>query len=125
MNKRITLLEKGLPQHRGNVTLTQALTDDLGALGRVNYYGSWNEWPFGDAPQVYGSAFLLDLEASYSLSGSTVTLGVQNLLNVEPEFSGEEGDGPDWAPVIGRPFGEYSPYGFGGAFWYAKYNFSL
>ena len=124
--QRITLLEKGLPRHRGNVTLTQALTDDLGALGRVNYYDSWNEWPFGDASQVYGSAFLFDLEASYSLSvGSTVTLGVQNLLNVEPEFSGKEEDGPDWAPVIGRPFGEYSPYGFGGAFWYAKYNFSL
>lgn len=124
--QRITLLEKGLPRHRGNVTLTQALTDDLGALGRVNYYDSWNEWPFGDAAQVYGSAFLFDLEASYSLSvGSTVTLGVQNLLNVEPEFSGKEEDGPDWAPVIGRPFGEYSPYGFGGAFWYTKYNFSL
>ena len=124
--QRITLLEEGLPRHRGNVTLTQALTDNLGALGRVNYYGSWNEWPFGDAPQVYGSAFLLDLESSLSLAaGSTVTLGVQNLLNVEPEFSGEEEDGPDWAPVIGRPFGEYSPYGFGGAFWYAKYNFSL
>ena len=124
--QRINLLEKGLPRHRGNITLTQALTDDLGALGRVNYYGSWNEWPFGDAAQVYSSAFLLDLEASLSIAvGSTVTLGVQNLLNVEPEFSGNEEDGPDWAPVIGRPFGEYSPYGFGGAFWYAKYNFSL
>ena len=124
--QRITLLEKGLPRHRGNVTLTQALTDNLGALGRVNYYGSWNEWPFGDAAQVYGSAFLLDLESSLSIAaGSTVTLGVQNLLNVEPEFSGKEEDGPDWAPVVGRPFGEYSPYGFGGAFWYAKYNFSL
>ena len=125
-NQRITLLEKGLPRHRGNVTLTQAVTDDLGALGRVNYYGSWNEWPFGDAAQVYGAAFLLDLEAGYSLSpGSRLTLGAQNLLNVEPEFSGDEEDGPDWAPVIGRPFGEYSPYGFGGAFWYLKYSYSL
>ncbi len=124
--QRITLLEKGLPRSRGNVTLTQALTDDWGALGRVSYYGSWNEWPFGDAAQVYEGTFLLDLETSLSIAGgSTVTLGVQNLLNVEPEFSGDEEDGPDWAPVLGRPFGEYSPYGFGGAFWYAKYNFSL
>ena len=124
--QRITLLEKGLPRHRWNVTLTQALTDNLGVLGRVHFYDSWNEWPFGPAAQVYGSAFLLDLESSYSLSaGSTITLGVNNLLDVEPEFRGEEIDGPDWAPVVGRPFGEYSPYGFGGAFWYAKYNFSL
>ena len=45
--QRITLLEKGLPRHRWNVTLTQALTDNLGVLGRVHFYDSWNEWPFG------------------------------------------------------------------------------
>ena len=122
--QRITLLEKGLPRHRGNVSFTRALTDNLNALARANYYGSWNEWPFGDGAQVYGSAILFDLEASLVVADrSTLTLGVRNLLNVEPTFSGNQQDGPDWAPVIGRPFGEYSPYGFGGAYWYAKYRF--
>ena len=122
-DQRITLLEKGLPRHRGNLTLTQALTDNWSALGRVSYYGSWSEWAFGPAAQVFGHAFLLDLESSLSLAPrSTVAVGVHNLLNVEPD---NRTDGPDWGPVVGRPFGEYSPYGFGGAFWYTKYSYNF
>ena len=121
--QRITLLEKGLPRHRGNLTLTQALTKNWSALGRVSYYGSWSEWAFGDAAQVFGHAYLLDLESSLSLAPrSTVAVGVHNLLNVEPD---NRTDGPDWGPVVGRPFGEYSPYGFGGAFWYTKYSYNF
>ena len=29
------------------------------------------------------------------------------------------------ARIVGRPFGEYSPYGFGGAFWYTKVGYSF
>ena len=122
-DQRITLLEKGLPRHRWNLTLTQALSDNLAALGRVSYYESWNEWAFGPAAQVFGHAFLLDLEASLSLAPrSTVAVGVHNLLNVEPD---NRTAGPDWGPAVGRPFGEYSPYGFGGAFWYTKYHYNF
>ena len=121
--QRITLLEKGLPRRRGNLTLTQALTDKWSALGRVSYYGSWSEWAFGPAAQVFGGTFLFDLEASLSFAPrSTVAVGVQNLLNVEPD---NRTDGPDWGPEVGRPFGEYSPYGFGGAFWYTKYSYNF
>ncbi len=119
--QRITLLEKGLPRNRGNISLTQALTNNWNALARVNYYGSWDEWAVGH--QVFGSAVLLDLESSFSLDvGSAITIGVNNILNVEPDNI-TEGDDP--APIVGRPFGEYSPYGFGGTFWYAKYNYSF
>jgi len=122
-DQRITLLEKGLPRHRWNLTLTQALSDNLAALGRVSFYESWSEWAFGPAAQVFGHALLLDLETSFSLDPqSTVAIGVQNLLNVEPD---NLTDGPDWGPVVGRPFGEYSPYGFGGAFWYTKYSYNF
>ena len=122
-DQRITLLEKGLPRHRWNLTLTQALSGNLAALGRVSYYESWNEWAFGPAAQVFGHAFLLDLEASLSLAPrSTVAVGVHNLLNVEPD---NRTAGPDWGPAVGRPFGEYSPYGFGGAFWYTKYSYNF
>ena len=121
--QRITLLEKGLPRRRGNLTLTQVLTDKWSALGRVSYYGSWNEWAFGPAAQVFSAAFLFDLESSFSPAPrSTVAVGVQNLLNVEPD---NLTDGPDWGPEVGRPFGEYSPYGFGGAFWYTKYSYNF
>lgn len=125
--QRITQLERGLPRHRGSVSLFQALTDKWSALARANYYGSWDEWPFGSgddaAHTVYASAVLVDLESSFSLDeGSTITVGVNNILNVEPKNIVE---GTDLGPIIGRSFGEYSPYGFGGTYWYAKYNYNF
>ena len=119
--QRITLLEKGLPRHRGNLTLTRPLTEYWSALGRVNYYGSWDEWSVGH--QVFGNAFLIDLESSLSIGdGTTIIAGIQNILNVEPDNI-EEGVNP--GPIVGRPFGEYSPYGFGGTFLYAKANYNF
>ena len=125
-NTRIRLLQEGLPKHRGNVTLTQNVTNSLGVLGRVNYYGPWYEEAVG--AQVYDDVFLIDLEINYAFAENLgVTIGVNNVFNVEPNnvtwsdpnienFTGS---------IVGRPFGEYSPYGFGGAFWYTKvgYNF--
>lgn len=119
--QRITLLEKGIPRHRGNLTLTKPLTEYWSALGRINYYGSWDEWSVGH--QVFGRAFLIDLESSFSIGGGPIiTAGIQNILNVEPDNI-EEGVNP--GPIVGRPFGEYSPYGFGGTFLYAKVNYSF
>ena len=119
--QRITLLEKGLPRHRGNLTLSKSITPYWSALGRVNYYGSWDEWSVGH--QVFGDAFLIDLESSLSLgNGATITAGIQNILDVEPDNI-EEGVNP--GPIVGRPFGEYSPYGFGGTFLYAKVNYDF
>ena len=120
-DKRVRLLEEGLPRHRGNVTLTQEIIDNFGVLGRVNYYGPWYENAVGE--QVYGGAFLVDLEANYAfIENMSLTVGVQNVLNVEPD-NVTEGELP--ADSVGRPFGEYSPYGFGGAFWYAKVNYDF
>ncbi len=123
---RVRLLEEGLPKHRGNVTLTQNIVGNLGVLGRVNYYGPWYEYAVG--AQIYDDVFLVDLEINYPFAENLgITVGVNNVFNVEPNnvtwsdpnienFTGS---------IVGRPFGEYSPYGFGGAFWYTKigYNF--
>ena len=128
---RVRLLEEGVPRHRGNVTLTQAIGDSLDVLGRVNYYGPWYENAVG--AQTYSGAFLVDIEVSYALvENLSITVGVNNALNVEPDNI-TSAEGPDVpfdieefpARIVGRPFGEYSPYGFGGAFWYTKvgYNF--
>lgn len=123
---RVRLLEEGLPKHRGNVTLTQNVVGNLGVLGRVNYYGPWYEYAVGS--QIYDDVFLVDLEFNYAFADNLgITVGVNNVFNIEPDtvtwsdpnvenFTGS---------IVGRPFGEYSPYGFGGAFWYTKigYNF--
>ena len=128
---RVRLLEDGVPRHRGNVTLTQGIGDSLGVLGRVHYYGPWYENAVG--AQTYGGAFLVDLEVSYALVENLgITIGVNNVLNVEPDNI-TEAEGPDVpfdikefpARIVGRPFGEYSPYGFGGAFWYTKVSYSF
>ena len=123
---RVRLLEEGVPRHRGNVALTQTIGDNLGILGRVNYYGPWYENAVGE--QIYGGAMLVDLEVSYAVVDNLgITLGVNNVFNVEP-------DNVTWArpgienftgSIVGRPFGEYSPYGFGGAFWYTKVAYSF
>ena len=128
---RIKLLQEGIPRHRGNATLTQAIGDSLGVLGRVNYYGPWYENAVG--AQTYGEAFLVDLEVNYAFFENLgITVGVNNVLNVEPDNI-TEAEGPDVpfdlkefpARIVGRPFGEYSPYGFGGAFWYTKIGYSF
>ena len=128
---RVRLLEEGIPRHRGNVTLTQAIGNSLGVLGRVNYYGPWYENAVG--AQTYSEAFLVDLEVSYAIVENLgITIGVNNVLNVEPDNI-TEAEGPDVpfdikefpARIVGRPFGEYSPYGFGGAFWYTKVSYSF
>ena len=128
---RVRLLEEGVPRHRGNVTLTQGIGDSLGVLGRVNYYGPWYENAVG--AQTYDGAFLVDLEISYALVENLgITVGVNNVLNVEPDNI-TSAEGPDVpydikefpARIVGRPFGEYSPYGFGGAFWYTKVGYSF
>ena len=128
---RVRLLEEGVPRHRGNATLTQAIGDSLGVLGRVNYYGPWYENAVG--AQTYSDAFLIDLEVSYAvIENLGITIGVNNVLNVEPDNI-TEAEGPDVpfdikefpARIVGRPFGEYSPYGFGGAFWYTKVGYSF
>ena len=128
---RVRLLEEGVPRHRGNVTLTQAISDSLDVLGRVNYYGPWYENAVG--AQTYSGAFLVDIEVSYALvENFSITVGVNNALNVEPDNI-TSAQGPDVpfdieefpARIVGRPFGEYSPYGFGGAFWYTKVGYSF
>ncbi len=129
---RINLIQEGVPRQRGNVALTQAIGDSLGVLGRVNYYGPWYENAVG--AQEYGGAFLVDLEVNYAVVENLgITIGVNNVLNTEPDNI-TWADGPPGLPfaleefparIVGRPFGEYSPYGFGGAFWYTKVGYSF
>jgi hypothetical protein len=68
------------------------------------------------------------LETNYAVvENVSITIGVSYVLNVEPDNVTEtEPDDEDFTvKIVGRSLGEYSPYGFGGAFWYAKctYNF--
>jgi iron complex outermembrane receptor protein len=115
---RLQELEENLPKQRGNLTLTQALTDRWNGLGRASYFGSWYD---SEDDETYNGKVLFDLETSVSFGDDTsaIAIGAQNILNTYPEKN------PNAAATIGNRYSQFSPFGFGGAFWYVKYSYSL
>ena len=115
---RLQELEENLPKQRGNLTLTQPMTDRWNALGRASYFGSWYD---SEDDQTYDGKVLFDLETSVSFGedSSAIAIGAQNILNTYPD------ENPNAATTIGNKYSQFSPFGFGGAFWYVKYSYSL
>ena len=114
---RIKELEENLPKQRGNLTLTQTLTSRWDVLGRVSYFGEWYD---SEDDQLYSGKVLLDLETSVSFDDyrSTIAIGAQNILNTYPDEHQKAKE------RTGNKYSQFSPFGFGGAFWYAKYSFN-
>ena len=114
---RLRELEENLPKQRGNLTLTQALSDRWSGLGRASYYGEWYD---SEDDQTYSGKVLFDLETSISFdeAQSAIAIGVQNILNTYPDEHELARD------RTGNKYSQFSPFGFGGAFWYVKYSYS-
>ena len=116
-NVRIRELQEGLPRHRATITLTQPMLDRWNLLGRGRYYSSWYD---SEDSQTYGNEFIVDFEVSYSFTDRiTLTAGAQNVFDNYPD------ENPTAAATTGNRYGQFSPFGFDGAFWYGKlgYNF--
>ena len=108
---RIRQLEEALPRDRWNVTLNQ-FAGDWRLLGRISWYGGWFDGEIGS--QAYDGAATMDLEAEYSLNETTsFTLGGQNVLNRLPA-------GVPNPAGVGNRYSEYTPWGFNGAYFYAR-----
>ena len=113
---RIKELEENLPKQRANLTITQSITSQWSVLGRGSYYGDWYD---SEDDETYTGKVLFDLESSYmASSGIVITLGVQNLLNTYPDENPKSGN-------IGNQYGQFSPFGFNGAYWYAKVGYTF
>ncbi|MYC71270.1 MAG: TonB-dependent receptor [Gemmatimonadetes bacterium] len=114
---RLRELEENLPKQRGNLTLTQALSERWSGLGRASYYGEWYD---SEDDQTYSGKVLFDLETSISFdeAQSAIAIGVQNILNTYPDEHELARD------RTGNKYSQFSPFGFGGAFWYVKYSYS-
>ena len=114
---RLRELEENLPKQRGNLTLTQALSDRWSGLGRASYYGEWYD---SEDDQTYSGKVLFDLETSISFDEgmSAIAIGAQNILNTYPDEHELARD------RTGNKYSQFSPFGFGGAFWYVKYSYS-
>ena len=120
---RVFDLENQVPEDSSVLSFIYDLASFSG-LVRVNYYGNWQTTPglFGDGTASkantyhYNDTVLVDLEASYTfLDHYTVTVGGQNVFDVYPD---KEGDGT--LQFLGDVYAVTSPFGFNGAFWYAR-----
>ena len=72
---RLRELEENLPKQRGNLTLTQALSERWSGLGRASYFGEWYD---SEDDQVYSGKVLFDLETGISFGddASSIAIGV-------------------------------------------------
>ena len=89
-------------------------------LGRLNFYGEYFEAHLEDntLPIAGDAAVLLDAEAGYKVTDNLeLIVGAQNLFDQYPV------DNP-WAGIVGAKYGERSPYGFNGGFYYVKARFT-
>ena len=124
---RIATIEKGLPEFRWNL----AMNHDAGSwslMTRLNYFDGW--WDSEDAQNFlgrnnapmysdYNGEFLLDVEVGIPLPNDTsIAIGVQNLLNTYPE------ENPGAANAVGNRYGQFSPFGFNGSYYYVRFNYA-
>ena len=122
---RIRILEEGLPNVRGNLTMNHVFASGTRFLVRGSYWGGYfdGEQPYYEAdPETtidYPSRILFDMEAARSLADRwTLTVGAQNLLNTYPE------EYPGAAAGVGNRFGQFTPFGFNGGYYYTRVGYS-
>ena len=128
---RINTLERGLPTTRWNFTVNHD-AERWSLMGRVNYYGSY--WDSEDGRNAkdegfateswlypaYGGKALLDLELSIPIGEhATLAFGGENVLNTYPEVN------MFGANTVGNQYGQFSPFGFNGAYYYARVGYSF
>ena len=106
---RIRRLEEALPRNRWNVAVQQRAGDwDL--LARLNYYGGWLD----DDDAFFAGRPILDVEAGWPVTAATtLAFGARNALDTYPD------ENPN-APATGERYSEYTPWGFGGAYYYVR-----
>ena len=127
---RIATLEDGLPNTRWNFSINHG-ADRWSLMGRVNYFGSF--WDSEDGRNAvglpggpmqswlypaYSGKALLDVELGIPFGDAvTLAIGAENLLNTYPEIN-------DFgAFTVGNQFGQFSPFGFNGAYYYTRINY--
>jgi len=112
---RIRELQEALPEDRWTLAAHHKMDNGFRVLGRLSYYSGWF-----DSEDVlnYGGEYLLDLEAGYQLTRSlALAIGGQNVLDTYP------GENSGARSGVGNLYSQYTPFGFNGAFWYARLSY--
>lgn len=120
---RVYDLENQVPENSAVLSFAYNHNSGFSALVRANYYDEWSTTPGlfsdfqdGSDPADYDETVLVDVEASYTFADHyTVAIGGENIFD---EFPDQEQDGT--LGFLGAEYAVTSPYGFNGAFWYAR-----
>ena len=113
-DERIRRLRYTLPMDRLNATWKQRV-GQLNLMGRLSYYGEWYE---RRDSHTYPGEWTVDFEIDYKLGeGVSIAGGAQNALNNFTDISPSQ-------YAIGSQFSQASPFGFNGAYWYTRLNYS-
>lgn len=124
---RVYDLENQVPEDSAVLTLDYA-KGAFSGYARANYYGEWSTTPGlfselqdGSDPADYDEEVLIDVEVRYTFADNyTVALGGENIFDTRP---GKEQDGT--LSFLGVEHSVTSPFGFNGAFWYARLSASF
>lgn len=113
---RIRQLQEALPETRWNL----AVNHEIGKwrlLGRLSFYDDWFD---GEDGNEYSGKYLVDAEVAYKFRDDiTLVLGAQNLLDEYPD------ENPGARAGVGNLYSQYSPFGFNGAFYYARVEYKF
>jgi iron complex outermembrane receptor protein len=123
---RIYDLENQVPESSAVLTLDYT-RDAFGIQVRTNWYDEWSttDGIFAggavDPVRDYDAATLVDIEARYTFAEHyTVAIGGENVFDEYPDDE-EGGALQSW----GAQYALTSPFGFNGAFWYARLSASF
>ena len=125
-DRRLAEYAYALPRVRWNAGVNQRL-GRVQLLGRVSYFGGWYDWdsgfnqvflPGGGIEQgFFDGRPIVDVEGSIDLyDGTTLAIGAQNLFDTYPQESAR-------AMSVGEKYSEYTPWGFNGAYYYARIRY--
>ena len=114
------LIEESLPKLRANIAADHAV-GNWRLNTRLRYYDSfYNNNPESAGQEfVAGEKWVVDLEVGHALPyGVTFSIGAENLLDTYPDSNPRAGR-------IGDKYAIDSPFGFNGAFYYTRLNWSF
>ncbi len=110
-------MQEALPETRFTLSYLQQIGEKFRLTLRSSYYDDWYDSEDG---LRYGDKTLFDLEGSFKLNDAvTFVLGGQNIFNATPD------ENPNAAAGVGNQFSQFSPFGFNGAFWYARLKYAF
>ena len=127
---RVATLERELPARRWQAWARPVL-GRWTLLARYSWFGAY--WDAEDARNAHGLGVvsepwlyprypgrgLLDLDATLAVSdGLDLSVGVQNALSAWPE------ENPHARLTVGNRYGQFSPFGFDGAYLYGRLRYS-